>query len=37
VVTFVPADVPGPVRSLKVSSGSAHVLAQSTFFAPPVK
>jgi VWFA-related protein len=37
VVTFVPADVPGPVHSLKVSSGSAHVLAQSTFFAPPVK
>ena len=33
IVTFTPSDAPGPVHSLKITSGSAaHLLAQSAFF-----
>lgn len=38
IVTFVPAEIPGPAHSLKITSGSgAHVLAQTAFFVAPAK
>jgi hypothetical protein len=33
LVTFSPADVPGPIHRLKITTdGSSHVLAQTAFF-----